>query len=184
MGEEPLNEQPPSESSSSSESSSEPPRDGANHPTLERLLRLAVYGAVVGTIPLLLGSLLAFLDAFYVLGQTVAGVFDPQHPSNVTLELIKTADIVLVGLLLLIVATGIIELFVTRRRPSWMPRWLVFESLDDLKEPVLSTLVLVIAVAYIEDVVGTSEGVVALGEGVGAAAVVAAIALYLRLRGR
>jgi hypothetical protein len=65
-----------------------------------------------------------------------------------------------------------------------MPRWLVFESLDDLKEPVLSTLVLVIAVAYIEDIVGTTEGLVALGEGVGAAAIIAAIGIYLRLRGR
>ncbi|MBO0690561.1 MAG: YqhA family protein [Candidatus Dormibacteraeota bacterium] len=174
MGEEPLNEQP----------SPEPPGEGTGGPTLERLLRVGVYAAILGTIPLLLGALLAFLDAFYVLGQTVVGIFDPQHPSNVTLELIKTADIVLVGLLLFIVATGIIELFVTRRRPSWMPKWLVFENLDDLKEPVLSTLVLVIAVAYIEDVVGSSDGLVALGEGVGAAAIVAAIGLYLRLRGR
>ena len=174
VGEEPLNEQPPPE----------PQGEGTRGPTLERLLRVGVYGAVLGTIPLLLGALLAFLDAFYVLAQTVVGIFDPRHPSNVTLELIKTADIVLVGLLLFIVATGIIELFVTRSRPSWMPKWLVFENLDDLKEPVLSTLVLVIAVAYIEDVVGSSEGLVALGEGVGAAAVVAAIAVYLRLRGR
>ena len=177
VGEEPLNEQQPPEPP-------EEPRDGARRPLLERLLRLGLYAAVIGTIPLLLGSLLAFLDAFYVLGQTVVGIFDTKHPTNVTLDLIKMADIVLVGLLLFIVATGIIELFVARRRLSWMPRWLVFESLDDLKEPVLSTLVLVIAIAYIEDVVGTTDGLVALGEGVGAAAIVAAIALYLRLRGR
>jgi uncharacterized membrane protein YqhA len=174
VGEEPLNEQQPAESSD----------EGGRRPAVERLVRLGLYGAVIGTIPLLLGSFLAFLDAFYVLGQTVVGIFDQEHPTNVTLELIKTADIVLVGLLLFIVATGIIELFVARRRPSWMPRWLVFESLDDLKEPVLSTLVLVIAIAFIEDVVGTSDGLVALGEGVGAAAIIAAIALYLRLRGR
>jgi uncharacterized membrane protein YqhA len=173
MGEEPLNEQ-----------RAAPEDDRRRRSTLERLLRVGVYGAVIGTIPLLLGSFVAFLDAFYLLGQTVVGIFDPRHGGNVTVELIKTADIVLVGLLLFIVATGIIELFVARRRPTWMPQWLVFESLDDLKEPVLSTLVLVVAVAYIEALVGTTEGLLALGEGLGAAAIIAAIALYLRLRGR
>ena len=135
VGEQPLNEQPPASSD-----------ERRRRPTLERLLRLGVYGAAIGTIPLLIGSFVAFIDAFYLLGQSVVGIFDGRHASNVTVDLIKTIDIVLVGLLLFIVATGIIELFVARRRPSWIPRWLVFESLDDLKEPVLSTLVLVIAV--------------------------------------
>ncbi len=154
---------------------------------LTRLARLAMYGVVLPVVPLLLGALVAFTLATETVIAGIVQLLLSQGSglSGVTVELAKMTDLVLVGVVLVIVAAGLLELFwpnPSGRRPTWLPGWLVIGSLDELKDPVLSMLVLVITVGFVDEAVNTTDGWRTLGLGVGSAAVVGAIALYRRLR--
>src|SRR5579884_3479313 len=150
---------------------------------LASLARLAMYGIVLPVVPLLLGALVAFALAIDVVVTGTARLLSSQDSNltGATVELAKMTDLVLVGVVLVIVAAGLLELFWPNSsggHPTWLPSWLVIDSLDGLKEPVLSMLVLV----FVDEAVNTTDGWRTLGIGVGSAAVVAAIAFYRRLR--
>lgn len=154
---------------------------------LASLARLAMYGIVLPVVSLLLGALVAFALAIDVVVTGTARLLSSQDSNltGATVELAKMTDLVLVGVVLVIVAAGLLELFWPNSsggHPTWLPSWLVIDSLDGLKEPVLSMLVLVIVVGFVDEAVNTTDGWRTLGIGVGSAAVVAAIAFYRRLR--
>lgn len=68
--------------------------------------------------------------------------------------LFKAVDLFLVGTVLLILAAGLWELFVS---PLELPAWLVIDTLDDLKAKLANTLVLVLAVKFTEKLVAGGE---------------------------
>jgi uncharacterized membrane protein YqhA len=145
-----------------------------------------MYGVVLPVIPLLLGALMAFgLAIANVIAGIVQLLLQPNLTlTGVTVELAKMTELVLVGVVLVIVAAGLLELFwpnSSSLRPTWLPSWLVIDSLDGLKEPVLSMLVLVIIVGFVDEATNTTDGWRTLGLGAGSAAIVGAIALYRRL---
>jgi uncharacterized membrane protein YqhA len=145
-----------------------------------RLARAATFAVVVPVATLLLGALAAFGYAVYTLATALAEVFRTAEV-NLTVELVKVVDLILVGVVLVIVAAGLLELFLVRPARSgvaWLPEWLVMTSLDDLKAPVLSMLVLVIVVSFVDDAVSSHDGWFLLGLGAGSAAVIAAIGVY------
>jgi uncharacterized membrane protein YqhA len=144
-----------------------------------------MYGVVLPVIPLLLGALVAFVLAIVTMAVGAAQLLtEGPNLTGVTVELAKMTDLVLVGVVLVIVAAGLLELFwpnPSGNRPGWLPGWLRIDSLDELKQPVLSMLVLVIVVGFVDEAVNTMDGWRTLGIGVGSAAVVGAIGLYRRL---
>jgi uncharacterized membrane protein YqhA len=149
------------------------------------IARVASYVVLLGVVPLILGTLTAFAFAATTVFRLLVSV-GSTPPGNAAVQLAKAIDLVLIGVVLFVVAAGLAELFAPplfRARLTWLPRWLAVESLDDLKNPLLSTLVLIIAVGFVDEVAGGTNAVDALGLGVGSAAVIAAIALYLRLAG-
>lgn len=145
--------------------------------------RIGGYWILLAIVPLLLAALVAFLYAIYMVGSAVESLVASGH-GELTVQLAKVADVVLVGIVLVIVAAGLVELFVPGaahvRRP-WMPEWLAIRSLDDLKEPVLSMLVLIIVITFIDNAVSSENGWQLFGLGVGSGVVIAAVALYRRL---
>jgi uncharacterized membrane protein YqhA len=155
-------------------------RPAAGEARALRLARAASFLVVVPVATLLLGALAAFGYAVYALASTLAEVFRTAEV-NLTVELVKVVDLILVGVVLVIVAAGLLELFLVRPARSgvaWLPEWLVMTKLDDLKAPVLSMLVLVIVVSFVDDAVSSHDGWFLLGLGGGSAAVIAAIGVY------
>ncbi|HEX4216340.1 MAG TPA: YqhA family protein [Candidatus Dormibacteraeota bacterium] len=148
--------------------------------------RIGSYLVLLGVIPLLLGMLVAFAFA----GGVVVRLIDDIGTSSgatAAVQLAKAIDLVLIGVVLFVVATGLTELFsppLFRARLKWLPAWLAVESLDDLKEPVLSTLVIIIAVGFVDELAAGATAIDALGLGVGSAAVITAIGIYRKLSGR
>ncbi len=93
-------------------------------------------------------------------------------------------DLFLIGATLLIAAVGLYELFISRVDPggerSHLPRWLVMNDLNDLKARVVSMLILVTAVTFVDIVVDFHGGRDILYLGIAAAVVIAALTAFLR----
>lgn len=92
-------------------------------------------------------------------------------------------DLYLVGATLLIAAIGFYELFISRIDPagrSHLPAWLVMNDLNDLKARVVSMLVLVAAVSFVDIVVDFHGGQDILYIGIAVALVIAALTAFLR----
>lgn len=93
-------------------------------------------------------------------------------------------DLFLVGATLLIAGIGLYELFISRvdvpGARSGMPRWLVMNDLNDLKARVVSMLILVAAVSFVDFIENFGGGVDILYLGGAIALVIAALTAFLR----
>lgn len=93
-------------------------------------------------------------------------------------------DLFLVGATLLIAAIGFYELFISRVDPAGsrtgLPGWLIMHDLNDLKARVVSMLILVAAVSFVDVVVHFGGGHDILYLGGAVALVIAALTAFLR----
>jgi uncharacterized membrane protein YqhA len=164
-----------------------PARSGAGpaQATVERGLIAARATVVVPVVLLALAALGAFLYATYVFGDSARRVVEHPVPvgNKVGLFLV-VIDLSLVGTTLLIAAIGLYELFLTRRETedaSHLPNWLAIRDLNDLKARVISMIVLVAAVTFVEAIVDTGPGGRILDLGIAIAAVIVALTAFVRL---
>ena len=123
-----------------------------------------------------IGSFLASITLLVYGGATVVGimvetfthsVFTPAGARQLAVECIELIDLFLLGTVLYIVALGLYDLFIDDSLPT--PKWLVISSLDDLKEKLISVIIVLLAVNFLVFVV-TWDGnvnIVALGVAVG-----------------
>jgi uncharacterized membrane protein YqhA len=83
---------------------------------------------------------------------------------------------------LYIIALGLYALFVDDRLP--LPAWLEIHDLDDLKEKLISVVIVVLGVLFLEQVVAWDGGRDLLGFGAAIALVVAALTYFLSQKPR
>ena len=98
-------------------------------------------------------------------------------------RILVVIDLFLIGATLLIASFGFYELFVGRivdGRDSHLPAWLQMRDLNDLKARVISMIVLIAAVDFVEVLVERASSVDVLERGAAVAAVVAALTVYVR----
>ncbi len=92
-------------------------------------------------------------------------------------------DTFLVGATLMIAAFGFYELFVLRRERAghqyWLPNWLRMRDLEDLKARVVSMLILVAAITFVDQLVETHDARGVLFLGLGIAVVIVALTAFL-----
>jgi uncharacterized membrane protein YqhA len=69
-------------------------------------------------------------------------------------KLLDVIDIYLLGAVLLILAVGLVELFVTSVR---LPAWLEIHSLSDLKGKLIDVIQMVAAIKFLEKLVTAEE---------------------------
>ena len=163
------------------------PRHHSQHRLLTRgfdWILLAVRGfTVVPVLVLLLSALGAFAygTALFIhsAGDVVAHPFPVRH--NVGLLLVEV-DLFLIGATLMITAIGFFELFLSPGdvgRPL-LPGWLIVRDLHDLKARIISMLVLVSAVAFVDVVVNFDGRNDVLFIGGGIALVIVALTAFQR----
>ena len=149
------------------------------------LLVLAALGAFVYGAALFVDETRRIVDHPFPIGRNV-GYF------------VVLIDILLVGATLLIAAFGFYELFVVRRSAdeesndprnegggevtgdSLLPHWLVMRDLNDLKVRVVSMLVLIAGVTFVDEVVDFRSGRDVMYLGVGIATVIVALTAFAR----
>lgn len=123
---------------------------------IERLFESGIWNyrfiVIVAVLALLVSCAVSF---YFGIMHTVEAVTITYHQSaetnHILLYLISSLDDFLVGIVLLIIAFGIYELFVSpidsMDEQEHIPQWLKFHSLDELKS-VLSKLIIIILIVY------------------------------------
>lgn len=92
-------------------------------------------------------------------------------------RLLEVIDVFLLGTVLMILAIGLVELFITELR---LPQWLVINSLGDLKVKFIDVLQLVAAIKFLEKLVLDDSALDVLWYGL-AVAVVIGVLLAVRV---
>ena len=92
-------------------------------------------------------------------------------------------DTFLVGATLMIVAFGFYELFIIKSerqgRRYWLPSWLKMHDLEDLKARVVSMLILVAAITFVDRTVEAHDEQEVLFLGIGISIIIAALTAFL-----
>ena len=145
-------------------------------------LSLSRIFVIVPVIVLVLSALASFAYGTYVFVNSVTGIVDDRQLKHGNLGfLLLLTDLFLVGATLMIAAFGLYELFIGRIRGRLvLPAWLRMNDLNDLKARVISMIILVAAVAFVDAVIESKNGLDTLYFGGGIALVIAALTLFLR----
>jgi len=146
------------------------------------LFRIVV---VVPVIVLLLSALASFAYGTDVFIRSAVSIVEaPQLTSHNLGFLLLLTDLFLVGATLMIAGFGFYELFIGRIDAGGpgmrLPGWLRMHDLNDLKARVISMIILVAAVTFVDVAVEAKDGLDTLYLGVGVAVVIAALTAFLR----
>jgi uncharacterized membrane protein YqhA len=140
---------------------------------------------VVPVIVLLLAAISSFAYGTDVFIRSVTRVVDdPQLTSHNLGFLLLLTDLFLVGATLMIAAFGFYDLFIAGIDAGGsslrLPAWLKMHDLNDLKARVISMVILVAAVSFVDVAVESNGGLNTLYLGAAVALVIAALTAFLR----
>jgi len=149
---------------------------------ISRLLlsfRYALYIPVLGS---LVAALAAMVFGLYEVGLTIVAMAQNMFLAEKTIKLllinlIEGVDVFLLGTAFYLIALGLYELFIDPKLAT--PDWLHIETLDDLKDKLLSVVVVVLAVQFLAQVLSWDGTRDLLAYGAATAAVILALALFL-----
>lgn len=143
-----------------------------------RVVAWTRYVALVPVVGLLVGAVtlivMASITAVGVISHIVAGDMDMKLA---TVEFIEIADVYLLAIVLYIISLGLFELFVDDRLP--LPSWLEIRHLDDLKEKLVSVVIVVLGVSFLGKVIEGTDYLQLLYLGAGVAAVIGALTYFV-----
>ncbi len=153
-----------------------PPANGDGLPgprrAFERALALSRLLVLIPVIFLLLDAAASFVYGADILIRTLTEVVgEPVHVGARLGRFLVVMDTFLVGVTLMILAFGFYELFVItdeREVGNWLPGWLQMHDIEDLKARVVSMLILVAAITFVDRLVESknSQEVLFLGAGI------------------
>jgi uncharacterized membrane protein YqhA len=137
---------------------------------------LAIVGSFITSCAVLVYAFFAgVIDAF---GDALQHEFGADGAKHVSVEVVSLVDLFLLGTVLYVVAVGLYQLFINPNLTT--PGWLKIHDLDDLKERLLATIVVLLSVSFLGYVVTWDGSLNLLGAGVGIGVVLVAISLLLR----
>lgn len=149
------------------------------HSSYKRAVTWTRFLIYIPVVALFVGSIaLVVLGGFETVIAVYRAFFDGTVSEKETLvDFITLADLFLLATVLYIIALGLYQLFIDDTLP--LPTWLVVHDLDDLKEKLTSVVVVVLAVFFLGVVVKSPAPTAVLWEGLGIAAMVLALSVFL-----
>ena len=136
---------------------------------------LAAAGALIyGAIATVRVTVELFTAANVMTGSVDAVLAGVKHASVAFIELI---DLILLGTVLYIVAIGLYQLFIDPELD--LPDWLTTTDLDDLKQKLLSVVIILLAVTFLSDATEWDGSANFLAYGLSIAGVVLAFGVYI-----
>jgi uncharacterized membrane protein YqhA len=165
-----------------------PPANGDGLPgpqrAFERALALSRLIVLIPVVFLMLDAAASFVYGADILIRTLTEVIGvPSHVGARLGRFLVVMDTFLVGVTLMILAFGFYELFViTREREGhryWLPGWLQMHDIEDLKARVVSMLILVAAITFVDRLVESKDKQEVLFLGVGISVVIAGLTAFL-----
>lgn len=144
---------------------------------MNRILGATRYSVVVPAIASMLGALLLMAQGSVAVVIAAIDAVIRQTPLKDTIVSVLTAvDALLLGTVLLVIGYGLYELFVDTNIK--VPAWLQVRDLDDLKSKLIGVVVAIIAVVFVGVLVDSNRAADVLSYGVGAGALVLALAVF------
>lgn len=98
---------------------------------------------------------------------------------DLAIEYVEFTDMYLLAVVLYIMALGLFSLFITDEIE--LPAWLVFRDFDDLKERLVSVIVVMMGVHFLGVVLKDSPGLELLWLGLAVSAVILSLTVFSRL---
>lgn len=108
------------------------------------------------------------------------GEITPKDAKQLTLTVIETIDMFLLGAISYIVAVGIYKLFITEEEEPLLKR-IRIESLADLETKIIGVVIVAMAVGFLGKAIDATDYLAVMQGGVGIAIVIAALCLFLKL---
>ena len=154
---------------------------------IERALIASLYLAYLPVVFLMLAAMGAFAYGSALFVNAFSNIVRHPFPvgHNIGLFLLDF-DMFLIGSTALISAIGFYELFIgdiREGRGAPLPGWLAMRDLNELKARVISMIVLVLAVTFVEDVVDAPDALQALELGGGITVVIIGLGVFIWLVG-
>lgn len=161
----------------------EPPRTEDSGRTIMRVVGwgryitvLAIFGTFVGAILLLI---VGTIDLFAAVVTAFTSIGEAHVSDHLKIELVETVDTFLVAIVLIVIALGLYQLFVSPI--SGLPPWLRANGVGDLEKRLAGMVITVLAVIFLIQAVQWDAGIDILWIGLGVGVVILAIAYFLRI---
>lgn len=148
---------------------------------MQRILSLSRYLVLIAIIGSLLATIVMIIYGGVKSVQVVIDLISTSGSDaqkNLALSFIKVLDIFLLSTVFYIIALGLYELFIDDRLT--LPPWLEVHTLDDLKEKLVSVIIILMGVLFLENLITWSGDISLLYLAVSIALVVAALTYFLR----
>lgn len=137
--------------------------------------RFVVVGPVIGLFVAAIALVIvAGIDAVEVILGTIGSRLETKE---IVVEFIEIADVFLLAIVLYLIALGLFSLFVDDRLP--LPEWLEFHHLDDLKEKLVSVVIVVLGVNFLGKVIEGYDYQSLMYLGIGVAAVIGTMTYFV-----
>ena len=141
------------------------------------MLELARYAVVIPSAASVIGAIVLMILGSIEIVRSALDVVLKQVPLKETVVAILTSvDAILLGTVLLVIGYGLYELFVDTNLE--VPDWLEITTLDDLKAKLIGVVVAIIAVIFVGVLVDAKSSDEVMYYGIGAGAVVLALAAF------
>lgn len=145
-------------------------------PRRDRIARIGEAAIIFVSIPalsLFIMSIVTFIWGGVKVWKFVELLFDDGVDAPIAVvRLLQAIDVYLLGTVLLILALGFIELFVT---PLRLPGWLVIKNLADLKGKLVDVIQVVAAIKFLEKLVLDKDALDVLWYGIAVSLLIGAL---------
>lgn len=144
------------------------------------LLVLPVIGSLLLTVSVVVTGLGTILVEEWHLVQQ--GEFSARTAKQLTLTVIQTIDMFLLGAISYIVAVGIYKLFISQREGQLL-KGIKIEKLADLENKIIGVTVVSLAVSFLGKAEGAADTLSLLQGAAAVALVIAALCLFMKFSG-
>ena len=141
---------------------------------------IAIVGALVGSTALLIYEAIVIVTA--VVETIQADSISPKIAKVLAVGLIEALDVFLIAIVGYIISVGLYVLFIDDTLP--VRPWFKVNDLDDLKSHLVGSVIAVLAVLFMREAVAWDGERDLLGFGAALALVIAALTLYLAVKGK
>jgi uncharacterized membrane protein YqhA len=154
---------------------------------LRRMLASSRYVVLIAIVSIFAASLALLAYEAVVIAATLAeaithGKSSAKASKALAAGLIEAIDVFLIAIVGYITSIGLYSLFVDETLP--MPKWLTIHDLDDLKEQLISVVVVVLAVLFLQEIVEHAGELDPLRLATAIAIIIAVLSFFLGLRGK
>jgi uncharacterized membrane protein YqhA len=141
------------------------------------LFVVPIVGALILAFTVVIRGLVLILGTEWELVRT--GEFSPDTAKQVTIAVIQSIDMFLVGAICYIVALGFYRLFISRDDSAHF-RWIKIEKLSDLENKIIGMAVVALGILFLGKAVQSEQPQALLLDGIGIAVMISALCLFSR----